>query len=117
MNYITVAIFVLLGMLVLAIRHLVWRGMVSITRKTVFDKVFGPKNKNGERKKVTYADIKYKNQQLIISIVGFLEFLLVLIIVFIWLPDMWIGYQIILCIATVLVPGALIGILISRRKD
>jgi VIT1/CCC1 family predicted Fe2+/Mn2+ transporter len=104
-------------MLVLTIRHLVWRGMVSIARKTVFDTVFRPKYENGEREKVTYADRKYKNQQLIISIVGFLVLSLVLIAVFVWLPDMWIGYQIILTIATVLVPGMFIGILISRRKD
>jgi len=116
MNYTTVIIFILLGMLVLAIRHLVWRGMVSITRKTVFDTVFGPKRENGGREKVTYGDIKYKNQQLIISIVGFLALSLVIIAVFIWLPDMWIGYQIILSIATVLITGALIGILLSRRK-
>ena len=117
MNYITISIFVILGILILVIGHLVWRGMVTIARKAIFDKVFEPKNKNGGSKKVTYADTKYKNQQLIISIAGFLLFLLVLAIVFIWLPDMWVGYQIILCVTSVLVPGALFGVLISRRKD
>jgi hypothetical protein len=115
MSYLTVLTLILLGILALAIRHIVWRGMVNIARKT-FITVVGPKYNNGERKKLAYGDIKYKNQQLIIDIVGFFIFLLVLIAVFIWLPDMWIGYQIILCIATVLVPGTLIGILISRRK-
>jgi VIT1/CCC1 family predicted Fe2+/Mn2+ transporter len=116
MNYTAVVIFILLGILVVIVRHFVWRGIVNITRKTLITTI-GPKYENGKKKKLMYADIKYKNQQLIISIVGFLVFSFVLIVVFIWLPDMWIGYQIILSLAIVLVPGAIIGILISRRKD
>lgn len=116
MNCFTIIIFILLGLLILVIRHLVWRGTVSAARKTII-KMVRPKYKDWKEKKFTYGGVKYKNQQLIISIVGFFVFSLVLIVVFIWLPDMWFGYQIMLSMAAILVPGTLFGILISRRKD
>ncbi len=114
MNYIV--IFILIGLLVVITRHLVWRGMASIIRKTMFGISSNQRCENSSKNNTQYADAKYKNQQFVISAVGFLMVSIVLILIFIYFPDIWIGYQIMLIVAAVLVPGVVIGILFSRRK-
>ncbi len=107
-----VLILILFGLLMVVISHLVWRIIVNVVRKT-FITPLGSEYEN----RVRYGDTKYKNQQLIIDIVGFLVLSLVFIAVCIWLPDIWIGYQIILIMAIILIPAIIYGILLSRRRD
>ena len=44
MNYTIIVMFIVLGILVFAIEHLIWRGSVSIAKKTVFEKFFSTKD-------------------------------------------------------------------------
>jgi intracellular septation protein A len=40
----------------------------------------------------------------------------VFIAIYIWLPDVWVGYQVILIMAIILIPGIIHGILLSQRR-
>jgi intracellular septation protein A len=106
-----VVILILFGLLIVVISHLVWRIIVNVVRKTFIT----PLGSEYE-KKVRYGDTKYKNQQLIFDIVGFLVLSLVFIAIYIWLPDVWVGYQVILIMAIILIPGIIHGILLSQRR-
>jgi intracellular septation protein A len=107
-----VVILILFGLLIVVISHLFWRIIANVVRK-IFITPLGSEFEN----KVRYGDTKYKNQQLIISIAGFFVLSLVFIVIYIWLPDVWVGYQVILIMAIILIPGIIHGILLSRRRD
>jgi hypothetical protein len=114
MSYLTVLTFILLGILVLAISHVIWRGQVNIFRK-IFTKIFGDNHNNRGKKKFIYGDKKYKNQQLRIDIVSFFA-ILFLVAMFILFPDMGLGYQIILILAWILGLTIMGWILMFRKK-